>query len=121
VDPTEPKVVDGRLQRLTGGHPAAEPLHPDALRLQQFAVQLEQRAAQRSNVGRGPSARRSGARGGPAITLLRPRPEWFQICSTHGALICAVGDALGAQRTALGLGFDLRLTSEQSHVAPFTW
>jgi hypothetical protein len=30
------------------------------------------------------------------------------------------GDALGAQRPALGLGFDLWLTPEQSHVFPFT-
>lgn len=71
-DPTEPQVVDGSLQRLARGHPPAEPLHLDALRLQQLAVQLEQRPAQRWNVGHRPSVCRLGARGGPAITALWP-------------------------------------------------
>jgi hypothetical protein len=85
----------------------------------QLAVQLEQRAAQRSNVDHRPSVRRSDAGGRSAITFLRPRAEHPQICSTHGALVRAIGDALGAQGTALGLGFNLWLTPEQSHFSPF--
>jgi hypothetical protein len=44
-DPTEPQVVGGSLQGLACGHPTAEPLRLDALRLQQLAVQFEQRPA----------------------------------------------------------------------------
>ena len=74
---------------------------------------------QRSNVDHRPRVRRSDAGGRPAITFLRPRAERPQICSTHGALVRAIGDALGAQGTALGLGFKLWLTPEQSHFSPF--
>ena len=44
-NPTEPQVVDRGLQRLACRHPAAEPLRLDALRLQQLAMELEQRPA----------------------------------------------------------------------------
>ena len=45
-NPTEPQVVDRSLQRLARRHPAAEPLQLHALRLQQLAMELEQRPSQ---------------------------------------------------------------------------